>query len=736
MPSRQTQRRAVFITVLSLLGVGALFLGFDSASPDGARWLQSLVAWTGLSETSDARQELLDPAAASESQRADAAAPLTELAKLPALPDNRQPFDLLSNEGQGGEGIHRAVRRAGVWFPLFSPGRSGADASPDDAEAADLPLYITSPTPPPALPDQAISYPFEAIGGRPPYRWRMVLGVEGFSIDPATGLLSGQSPEPLTVPLAIHVTDAAGAEDSALYTLRISEASVLTITTTELPIGTVGTDYSTPLSATGGTPPYTWSTDSPLPDGFTLAEETGTLSGLAPLGIDAEITVRVTDAVNLQSAATLTLKMQSQFEISTPARLAPAAPGAPYELTFQTEGGTAPLRWRLIEGSLPLDPQGSGWTLSAEGLLRGTSPLIDSSYRFTLEAEDATGSASRKTFTLPVRRSLVVMPSRGKAGLAWQPREINATLGLPARAFTVTRSLSPDGAAAQVVYQGSGTNFVDRNLAPGITYYYTLNVHPASGPPVAFAATSTALLPFTTARGTPGRLADPHADAVKVFRPLTTGGHGSGFAPGNVTGPPDGRGTFSPSSDPSHVLSLHARAGTLGTGLDAHGGAITLAFEDNIIENGPGEDFTVFENVFFINGDSNLRFMEPAIVSVALFEDQWYRFPIDVVPPATSSSTPPTLDPFYYNRGFAGRNATTGGEPTDPRQSGGDSFDLSALGIPGLTWVRYIKIQSTGHNVLRDDFGGHPVLHTESLGATSGSGSSGFDLDAVTAIHY
>ncbi len=736
MPSRQTQRRAVFITMLSLLGVGALFLGFDSASPDGAGWLQSLTAWAGLTETSGARQELPDPASASENQRTDATTPLSDLAQLPALPANRHPFELLSLEGQGGEGIHRAVRRSGVWFPVFSPGLGGADTDPDDADTADIPLYITSPTPPPAQPNQTLSYPFEAIGGQPPYRWRMVLGVEGFSLDPTTGLLTGHSPEPLSLPLAIHVTDAAGAEDSALYTLRISEADPLVMTTTELPPATVGTAYSATLTATGGTPPYLWSTESPLPEGFTLEEATGTLSGLSAVGLDEDITVRVTDAMNSQITATLALKVQSQFEISTPARLAPAAPGAPYALTFATEGGTAPFTWRLIEGNLPFDSTGAAWTLSPEGVLTGMAPVIDSSHRFSLEAQDATGISHRKTFTLPVRRSLVVMPSRGKAGLAWQPREITATLGLPARAFTVTRSLSPDGASAQIVYQGIGTNFVDRNLAPGVTYYYTLNVHPPSGPPVPFASTTTVLIPFTTARGTPGRLADPHADAVKILRPLSTGGHGAGFVPGNVTGPPDGRGTFSPASDPSHVLSLHARAGPLGAGLDAHGGAITLAFEDNLIENGPGEDFTVFENVFFINSDSNLRFMEPAIVSVALFEDQWYRFPIDVVPPATSSSTPPTLDPFYYNRGFAGRNATTGGDPTDPRQSGGDSFDLSALGIPGLTWVRYIKIQSTGHNVLRDDFGSHPVLHTESLGATSGTGSSGFDLDAVTAIHY
>lgn len=735
MPLRPVQRRAVLVTVLAALGAGALFIGFDSASPEGGRWLKSLAAWAGLGDAPGASQVLTDRATEADAETTPGA-PLSDLVKPPDLPASRLPFDLLSLEGQGGTGIHRAVRRSGVWFPVFSPGRKGADADPDDADTADIPLYITSPTPPPARPFQAISYPFEAIGGRPPYRWRLVLGVEGFSIDPATGLLTGQHPEPGVIPLAVHVTDAAGAEDSALYSLRISDEAPLAITTTELPAGTVGMDYSAALTATGGTPPYTWSTDGPLPQGFTLAEDTGILSGLTAQGLEEEITVRVTDAVNFQSAATLLLRVQSAFEIATPARLSPAAPGAPYELGFETRGGSAPFLWRLVEGSLPLDPAGAAWTLSPEGLLRGTAPVIDSSHRFTLEAADATGFTVRKTFTLPVRRSLVVVPSRGKAGLAWQPREITAALGLPARAFTVTRSLTPDGAAPQIVYQGGGTNFVDRNLAAGVTYYYTLNVHPPSGPPVSFASATTALLPFTTARGTPGRLADPHADAVKVFRPLSSGGHGAGFMPGNVTGPPDGRGTFSPASDPAQVLSLHARAGTPGAGLDAHGGSIVLAFEDNLIENGPGDDFTVFENVFFINGDSNNRFMEPAIVSVALFEDQWYRFPIDVVPPATTSSTPPTLDPFYYNRGFAGRNATTGGDPTDPRQSGGDSFDLSALGIPGLTWVRYVKIQSTGHNVLRDDFGGHPVQHTEVLGATTGTGSSGFDLDAVTAIHY
>lgn len=737
MSVRPAPRHTVLVTVLAALGFAALFIGFDSASPGNHPWLNSLAGWIGLTPQPDSTHSPFAPLGLTELPKSPEAPFITALPDLPSLASTRLPFDLLSLEGQGGQGIHRAVRRAGVWFPVFSPGSNAANADPEKTDTTRVPLYITSPTPPITLPNQNLTYPFEAIGGTPPYRWRMVLGVEGFSINPSTGLLTGQYPEPTSLPLAIHVTDATGAEDSALYTLRISQTDPLTLTTTELPLGNIGTPYETTLAASGGTPPYTWSTETTLPEGFTLDPTSGLLSGLtSTTGFDQEITLQVTDAVNQEATATLPFRIEAPFEITTPNNLLPAAPGAPYQLTFTTEGGTAPFLWSLTEGNLPLDPQSIPWTLSPEGILSGQASLIDSTHRFTLEAQDATGITSRKTFTLPVRRSLIVLPSHEKAGLAWQPREISTLIGSPARAYTVTRTLTPDGTNPQVVYQGSGTNFVDHSLATTATYFYTLHAHPPSGPPIPIATTTATLRPFTTARGKPGQLADPHADAVKIFRPLSNGGHGSGFVPGNVTGPPDGTGTFAPASNPAHVLSLHARIGTPGTNPDPFGGSITLAFEDNLIENGPGEDFTVFENVFFINGDPNQRFMEPAIVSVALFEDQWYRFPIDIVPPATTSSTTPTSDPFYYNRGFAGRNATTGSNPTDPRQSGGDSFDLSALKIPGITWIRYIKIQSTGHNVLRDDFGGHPVQHPTILGATSGTSSSGFDLDAITAIHY
>jgi hypothetical protein len=222
-------------------------------------------------------------------------------------------------------------------------------------------------------------------------------------------------------------------------------------------------------------------------------------------------------------------------------------------------------------------------------------------------------------------------------------------------------------------------------------------------------------------------MADPFADRVQSFAPLSSNGYGSANMPFNVVGPPDGRSTFSPANLPNQVLSLHASK--------SGGGSIVLEFTDNIIEAGAGLDFTVFENVFFEGGDPIRRFMEPAVVEVALFDGQWFRFPTQVNPPVTGE---PNLKlPAYYAQGFAGVNASTGDDPTDPARSGGDSFDLGTLGAQDLSWVRFIRVRATGDRVLVDSKG-LPILHVDdpAYKPLSGSGSSGFDLDAVSAVNY
>jgi hypothetical protein len=271
---------------------------------------------------------------------------------------------------------------------------------------------------------------------------------------------------------------------------------------------------------------------------------------------------------------------------------------------------------------------------------------------------------------------------------------------------------------------------VDRGLRPGSIPRYTLTALTNDGGRQSVSEKETAVLPQILTRAEPGRNGDPYADRVVSFQPLSPGGYGSDSLPRNVTGPPDGRSVYAPAYKPGEVLSLHARAGA--------GGLVELEFTDNIVEIAPGEDLTVFENVLFVGGNGNQRFMEPALISVALFPGEWHRLPCDVVPPAAGQPLD-LKDPFYYARGIAGRNGTTGSDPTNPNASGGDSFDLDeAAARAGLTWIRYIRIQSTGDAALRDDAGGDLIRHPDdpAFNPLSGSGSSGFDLDAVSAVHY
>jgi hypothetical protein len=730
------------------------------------------------------------------------------------------PLGLRRVEGTGGQGVHRAVLKDGVWFPVFSPG----DALDERGEAsasrlAAVPLSITSGSPPPGRTGVPFTFAFAAIGGVPPYRWRASVDGAGgaLAIQATTGLLTGRSDVPVSTKLDVFVTDSVGAEDSAHYPLSIVEESALAIVTADLPTGMSGgayqarleatggappyfwsasgleaagllltpntgelsgtptadgehvlpvtvTDqrqtsatatlrftvstaeselriataeladatadapYTAPLAAEGGEPPYTWAPTRALPEGLSLDATTGLLTG-TPVGAgEFSIAVTLADRLGATNTREWPLRVRNGLEITTTSPLFPASPGLPYQVTFAASGGEPPYRWSVKAGALP-----AGWTLSADGTLAGIAGPVEGAARLVIEAQDASDRAFEKAFELPVRRGLLVIPSRERAGLAWQPAQIDAALratGIALAGFVVVRSAgdfpqSPAGGT--LVYRGTGSNFVDRNLPTGATVFYTLFAQTTDARVLPYATAVTTILPMTTGRAQPGEAGDPFADRISAFTPLTPGGYGAVFVPGNLTGPPDGRGTYAPASAQTQVASLHARTGA--------GGSVVVEFTDNIVELGPGADFTIFENVLYVGGQATQRFMEPALVWVALFEGEWFRFPIDVVPPAGGQPIN-LMDPFYYHRGFAGRNGTTGSDPTDPSVSGGDSFDVNELAIPGLTWIRFIRIQATGDAALTDDFGADPVRHNAGFGALSGAGSSGFDFDAVSAVNY
>jgi hypothetical protein len=207
--------------------------------------------------------------------------------------------------------------------------------------------------------------------------------------------------------------------------------------------------------------------------------------------------------------------------------------------------------------------------------------------------------------------------------------------------------------------------------------------------------------------------AEPFVDRVVTHVIGTGGGAGVDALPGIVLGPPRGGGAFQGSTD------------TVSLGL---GGTITLAFDDNVIVDGPGPDLLVFENAFLPTGATTLPpFGEPAVVELSGDGVDWHAVPC-------------ALSEGPYHVGCAGvylvfANADDAGAPSPlvpsttpiadlvgipvddfvaPAGAGGDAIDLAAV---GLFAARYVRLTASTTD--------RPGL----------MGLSGFDLDALAAVH-
>ncbi len=128
---------------------------------------------------------------------------------------------------------------------------------------------------------------------------------------------------------------------SQSYTLTVSAAGPLTLTTTSLPAATVGSTYDQQLAASGGIQPYTWLVSSgSLPAGLYLDPEGGELYGTPTTAGTSTFTVEVTDS-STPTPKTVTKSLSLTVTEST------SAP-TPQSITFTapssgTVGGTATL---------------------------------------------------------------------------------------------------------------------------------------------------------------------------------------------------------------------------------------------------------------------------------------------------------------------------------------------------------------------------------------------------------
>ncbi len=304
---------------------------------------------------------------------------------------------------------------SGTIDPAATPGLYTFNIFIGDASGAEIiqsvtiqvnPAIVTSPD---SLSAATVTNPYSvtltATGGTGSgYSFAVTEGAlpAGLTLSSA-GILGG------TIPAGTIATDAAftvtttdpnGATADQSYILDVDPA--IELGSTSLPYGSAGSDYSTILTATGGSGTgYAFSmTGGRLPTGLTLTPDgriSGTIDPAAAAG-SYNFTVTTTDSLDATGFATCSIFVDALMNVPTP-KLPDAVAGTPYSQQLTATGGSAIFTFAVTAGNLP-----AGFMLSANGVLSDTIGISTppGTYNFVVTATDSLDNICTCNATLNV----------------------------------------------------------------------------------------------------------------------------------------------------------------------------------------------------------------------------------------------------------------------------------------------------------------------------------------------
>jgi len=222
----------------------------------------------------------------------------------------------------------------------------------------------------------------------------------GLALDASNGAISGTPTTVGSYPFKVQVSDTDGRSISREYNINVANPIAISppaLQGQRAGRGEVGIALSGQLTATGGNGAFTWTVAGGTPPtGVTLGAD-GTVSGTPSAAGNYTFTAQAADVDGRTATVNIPLTVASNLSFKTLA-LKPAKVGKLYTAKLKTIGGVAPVKWKILGGKLP---RGIRFDKKL-GVFAGT-PKREGTYRVSVQATDALGVTSRKTFVLVVK---------------------------------------------------------------------------------------------------------------------------------------------------------------------------------------------------------------------------------------------------------------------------------------------------------------------------------------------
>ncbi len=340
------------------------------------------------------------------------------------------------------------------YLTLWNDSRNGLTNLDLYGQVLDVNLNIDTTTISDMKSGVPVSVTLQVSNGVPPYTWNVVSGALPTGSGPATNAAAGTASSTLALDknggnisgtpilagnyqVTVQVTDANRATATQLYSITVREP--LQISTASLKGWTEGVDgYLDTLTATGGSPSYTWSIDSSkLPAGLIYNTTTGVISGKPTKAGTYPFTVTLRDSAPIPQTASADLSITINAAATSPTPLKDTSSIQSFKngvlinqsLLTTDLGGTAPYTWSLITGSLPTGTLPTGNYVCAAGTGPGVGticldpsgaivgiPSVAASYSFKLQVKDSLGGIATPTYTFTVIDPLLIDSTPPKSG--------------------------------------------------------------------------------------------------------------------------------------------------------------------------------------------------------------------------------------------------------------------------------------------------------------------------------